>query len=349
MRGSIRLLRVAGISINIHISFLLLLALFASGGLKWLFIIISVFFFVTLHELCHSLAARQFGIRVSEITLLPIGGVASMTRMPEKPSQEFLISVAGPAFNIAVILVFFFPLKILLGPDVLMHPLSTATWPLTMAYVYWINLMLALFNLIPAFPMDGGRVMRALLAQKMGYLAATRIAVRSGHIFALAFAYFGIVKFNIILIAIAVFIYMAASSEEMQVDVREALKKFRVRDILSRDFLMVSGDTPLAKVLEMMFHSHQEDFPVADEGRVSGFLTRKDIIASVHRSGTAVPVKEVMRTSFPRVRESDGLAKVQGVMQESGLMALPVMRDEEVVGIVTFEDIGRAYAIISQR
>jgi Zn-dependent protease/CBS domain-containing protein len=349
MRGSIRLLRIAGISINIHISFLLLLALFASGGLKWLFIIVAVFFFVTLHELCHSLAARQFGIRVSEITLLPIGGVASMARLPEKPSQEFLISVAGPAFNIAVILVFFFPLKILLGPEVLMHPLSTATWPLTVAYIYWINLMLALFNLIPAFPMDGGRVLRALLAQKMGYLAATRIAVRSGHIFALIFAYFGLIRFNIILIAIAIFIYMAASSEEMQVDVREALKKLRVRDILSRDFLTVSGDATLADVLAMMLHSRQEDFPVVDEGRVSGFLTRRDIIVNVHGSGTAMPAKEAMRTSFPHVRETDSLAKVQNTMQESVMAALPVMRGEDVVGIVTLEDIGRAYAVLSQR
>ena len=150
-----------------------------------------------------------------------------MASMPEKPIQEFLISLAGPLFNIAVVVVFYYPIKGLLGHDVLFYrPFSTATWPLTIAYLYWINLILAVFNLIPAFPMDGGRVLRALLAQKMGYHKATRIAVNLGHLFALGFAYFGIVGGNIILTAIAVFIYIAASNEGRQVDVREALKKF---------------------------------------------------------------------------------------------------------------------------
>ena len=179
-----------------------------------------------------------------------------MTKMPEKPSQEFLISIAGPAFNIMVILVFFFPLKYILGTEVLYHPLSTQTWPLTIAYVYWINLILAIFNLIPAFPMDGGRVLRALLAIKIGYQKATKVAVNLGHIFALFFAYLGITRFNLILVAIAIFIYMAASSEEVQVDIKETLKKFLVRDILPRDFYTLRSDATLAKVLELIFHSH---------------------------------------------------------------------------------------------
>ena len=227
MRGSIPLFRVFGISINIHVTFLLLLLLFLSGGIKWFFLITGIFCFVTLHELCHSLVARRFGITVREITLLPIGGVAAMTKMPDKPSQEFFISIAGPAFNMLVILVFFFPLKYLLGPEILFHPLSTATWGLTLAHLYWINLMLALFNLIPAFPMDGGRVLRALLAIKIGRRRATAIAVGLGHIFALIFGYLGIVRFNLMLVAIAIFIYTAASSEEMQINFEEALKKIK--------------------------------------------------------------------------------------------------------------------------
>jgi len=229
MKGSIRLFNIFGISINIHITFLLLLVFFLSGGIKWLALMIGVFCFVTLHEICHSLVARRYGIEVREITLLPIGGVASMTAMPEKPSQEFFISLAGPLFNIAVVAIFYYPMKSLLGPDVLFYrPFSTATWPLTTAYLYWINLMLAIFNLIPAFPMDGGRVLRALLARRIGYGKATKIAVNLGHIFALGFAYFGIVDFNIVLVAIAVFIYTAASNEGHQTDVKEALRKFKI-------------------------------------------------------------------------------------------------------------------------
>ena len=137
MKGSIRLFKVFDISINIHVTFLLLLILFASSGIRWLFLIVAIFFFVTIHELCHALVAKRFGINVREITLLPIGGVASMTKMPDKPSQEFLISLAGPMSNIAVIVLFYFPLKYLLGPDVLLHPLSTATWPSRCVTATW--------------------------------------------------------------------------------------------------------------------------------------------------------------------------------------------------------------------
>lgn len=349
MRGSIRLFKVFGISINIHVTFFFLLLLFLASGLKWVFLIAGIFFFVTLHELSHSLVARHFGIKVSEITLLPIGGVAAMTKMPEKPIQEFLISIAGPLFNIAVVVIFFFPLKYFLGREVLFHPLSTATWPLTIAYIYWLNLMLALFNLLPAFPMDGGRVLRSFLAGRMGYQKATRIAVNFGNIFALIFAYLGIVRFNLILVAIAVFIYMSASSEELQVDIREALKKFRVRDILSRDFLNVTSDATLAKVLELIFHSHQEDFPVVDDGILVGFASRQDIMAGIHKLGTDKMVKEIMRKDFPKAKDTDSLTKIQGIMQEQGVRSLPVVRGDEAIGVITIEDIGKVYAMISQK
>jgi stage IV sporulation protein FB len=229
MKGSFKLFNIFGISINIHITFLFLLVFFFSGGIKWLVLTIGVFFFVTLHEVCHSLVARHYGIEVRQITLLPIGGIASMSSMPQKPSQEFFISIAGPLFNLAVVVVFYSPMKILLGPEVLFYrPLSIATWPLTLAYLYWINLMLAVFNLIPAFPMDGGRVLRSTLAGKIGYAKATKFAVVLGHIFAIVFAYFGIVNVNIILVAIAIFIYMAGSSEARQADVKGILGKFNI-------------------------------------------------------------------------------------------------------------------------
>ena len=235
MKGSVRLFKVFGISINIHITFLLLILLVLPGGIKWVVIVFAIFFFVTLHELCHSLAAKYFGIKVREITLLPIGGVASMSKIPEKPIQEFFISIAGPLSNILIIILFFFPMRYILGPEVLFHPMSTATWPLVFSYIYWINLMLAGFNMLPAFPMDGGRVLRALLATKLGYQRATRIAVRFGHLFALVFAYFGIIQFNLILIAIAIFIYTAASSEELHVEIKEALKKIKIQDNIPND------------------------------------------------------------------------------------------------------------------
>jgi Zn-dependent protease/CBS domain-containing protein len=348
MRGSIKLFNIFGISVNIHITFLVLILLVLTAGVKWLFLVTAVFFFVTIHELCHSLVAQSFKVKVKEITLLPIGGVSSMAKMPEKPMQEFLISIAGPLSNVAIILIFFYPMKLFVGADNLFHKLSTDTWKLTFAYAYWINLVLAAFNMLPAFPMDGGRILRAILARTMGYRKGTHVAVIFGHIFALAFAYFGIVKFNVILIVIAVFIYISASNEEMQVEIKETLKKFRVRDILTHDFVTIKKDATLANVLELVFHSRQEDFPVVDHGTISGFITRQDIMKALHQFGTSKPVLEVMRTHFPKVKESESLLKVQALMQEANLRAIPVMRDEAVVGVVTLEDIGRVYSIASQ-
>lgn len=350
MKGSIRLFKLFGISINIHVTFLLLLIFFMSGGIKWLALLVGVFCFVTLHEICHSLVAKFYGIEVREITLLPIGGIASMSSMPEKPSQEFFISIAGPLFNLIVVAVLYIPMKKLLGPDVLFYrPFSTATWPLTLSYLYWLNLILAVFNLIPAFPMDGGRILRALLAQKIGYQKATKIAVNLGHIFALGFAYFGIVGFNIILIVIAIFIYMAASNEELHVDLKETLKKFKVKDILSADFFTLNSDTTLAKVTELIFHSHQEDFPVVEGDKTVGFVTRHDIMAGIHSLGVQATVREIMRKEFPKIADTDFLIKAQKLMEENSLRAIPVVRDKKIVGIVTLEDIGRVYTIVSQR
>ena len=302
MKGSLPLFRVFGISIKVHVTFFLLLLLAMSGGIRVVFLVSAVFFFVTIHELCHSLVAKRFGIKVREITLLPIGGISSMAKMPEKPIQELAIALAGPLSNVAVVLIFFFPVKYLVGPENMFHQLSIKTWPLTFAYVYWINLALAGFNLLPAFPMDGGRVLRALLAMRMGYQKATRIAVSFGHVFALIFAYFGIIKLNFILVIIAVFVYMAASNEELQVEVKETLKKFKVCDILPRDFLTLTGSTTLAKILELIFHSHQEDFPIIDGGVMAGFITRQDIMKGIHSFGTGAKASEIMRTKVPKVK-----------------------------------------------
>jgi Zn-dependent protease/CBS domain-containing protein len=347
MRGSIRLFKVADISINIHITFLLLLLLFLNMGLRWLFLIVGIFCFVTLHELSHSLVAKRFGIKVKEITLLPIGGVASMTKMPEKPYQEFLISLAGPMLNIAVVVIFFFPLYFLFGPGVMFHPLSVETASLTIMHLYWINLILAVFNLIPAFPMDGGRILRALLAQKMGYQKATKIAVNFGHVFALLFGYIGLVHGHIILVVIAVFIYMAASSEELQVDIRETLKKFTVKDIMPSQFLTLDRNATLAKVLELIFHSHQEDFPIMESGRMIGFVTRSDIINGIHQHGTTASIVTIMRKKVPVVRETDHLNKAQNIMQESNIKSLPVVRAGSVIGVITIEDITRVYSVMT--
>jgi len=350
MKGSINLFKVFGININIHITFLLLpMIFFMLIGAKGAFFIIVVFTCVTFHELSHSLVAKRFGIEVKDITLLPIGGVASMTSLPEKPSQELLISIAGPMFNITLAALLYFPLLALIGKEALAWPPSWESWPKTIAYVFWMNPILAIFNLLPAFPMDGGRILRALLARKLDYRKATSIAANFGHLFALIFGYVGLVHGSIFLILIAVFIYMAASSEEMQVDVRETIKRFYVKDVLPEKFLTLSKDVPLNKVLELIFHSHQEDFPVVEDHKLIGFVTRNDIIATVHQFGTGRLVKDVMRNDFPTVSSKDFLTEAQKKMETSGFKALPVLNNGKLAGIISLEDISRVYTVMSKK
>ena len=356
MRGSFRLTKIFGIDIDVHVSFFLLLALFFFFmGAKGLVLMVGVFFFVTVHELCHSLVALHFGIKVKRITLLPIGGVASMAGAPKKPYQELLISIAGPASNLIVVILFYFPLLALLGKSTLMYPLLVITGQAkfgadfnVIAHIYWLNLVLAVFNMIPAFPMDGGRVLRALLSFKMGHKEATKIAVRFGHIFAILFGYLGLVHGHIILLVIAVFIYMAASSEGMQVDVQESLKMYSVNDVLARNFVQVTKDITLSKILEFMFHAHQEDFPIVEDGKLLGLVTRREIIQALHVRGKEATVGEVMRTDIPPVGAATRLHVVQKLFIKHNTSAMPVEKNGKIAGVVTIDDINRVYLMTSE-
>ena len=352
MKGSIKLFEIFGISINIHITFLLLPLLFLMlGGFKSMILVLIVFACVTFHELTHSLVAKRFGITVRDITLLPIGGVASMNKMPDNPKQEFLISIAGPLFNIilAAVLFFIFYHAPWMPRAILTNPTSGHTWLHTIALIPWINMALAMFNLLPAFPMDGGRLLRSVLATKMDYRKATKIAVNIGHVFAIFFGYIGFVHRHPLLILIAIFIYMAASAEESHVDIKATLKGFKVKDILSAQFLTLDKNTQISKVLELIFHTHQEDFPVMEEKRMVGFVTRGDIITAMHKSGPTTRISNIMRTNVPTVTPEDKLTKIQRIMEENQIKALPVVRGSVICGIVTLEDIGRVYSIMVQK
>lgn len=347
MKGSIKLFEIFGISIEIHITFLLLPLLFGFiAGLKGVVLIIGVFICVTLHELSHALQAKRFGVRVDSVVLLPIGGVAAMKSVPEKPSQEFKIAISGPLFNFILAAILFYPAYHLLGPKIFFSP-SLKSWPHTLSYLYWLNIILGIFNLLPAFPMDGGRVLRAFLAQRIGFQKATKIAVNFGHIFSLLFVFWGIVTSNFWLIIIAIFVYLAASQEGLQVDIMETLKRFKVKDILSRQCMAVSGDATLSKVLELIFHSHQEDFPVVEADQIIGLVTRADIISAVHQFGLDKSVADIMRRDFPSAGLRDPLTRIQNLMEEFNLKAIPIIEEGRLAGIITMEDLGKIYSLMS--
>ncbi|MFH1846630.1 MAG: site-2 protease family protein [Candidatus Omnitrophota bacterium] len=354
MKGTVRLVTIMGIAIDIHVTFFLLLGVFfLLLGFKGIILILGVFFFVTMHEFCHSIAAAYFGIKVKKITLLPIGGVASMSEMPKKPYQELIISLAGPVSNFLVVVIFYYPLYLFLGKETLMYPFLVLTGQAAyagqlnvIAHIYWINLILAVFNMIPAFPMDGGRVLRAILSSRMSYREATKIAVGLGHIFALLFAYFGIVYGHIFLLLVAVFIYMAASSEGAQVEVRETIKKYRVSDVLADDFVYIAEDATLAKVLELMFHTHQEDYPVIKDDILKGMATRREIMKALHERDKNTCAGDIMRKDIPSVKVTDQLHFVQRLMHKYATNAMPVKKDYKIIGVVTIDDINRVYMMV---
>jgi len=349
MKGSVHLFKILGINIDIHITFLLLPLIFGFNyGLKGIFIIFFIFFCVTVHELMHSIQAKRFGIRVDQIILLPIGGIASMRKMPEKPKEEFIVAISGPLFNIIFALIFFYPLYRIIGPDNFFHP-SLDNWPQTFAYAFWINPILALFNLLPAFPMDGGRILRAFLAQRIDYQKATRIAVQLGHFFAILFVFLGIRYNHLLLIIIAFFVYFAASQEGAQVDLRMVLRRFLVRDILNPNFITLSPEFTVNEILGLIFHTHQEDFPVTEEGKLVGFLPRGEIISVLHQRGKDVLTKEIMWRDFPVVSPDNSLYDVYTKLENSGLKAIPVVKEGKLLGLITIEDILRIYGLITIR
>jgi len=352
MRGSIRVFKIFGIGINIHITFLLLPLLFSVFyGARGVTLILLVFCFVTMHELCHSIVATKFGIKVDSITLLPIGGLAAMRGIPEKPSQELAISLAGPLFNLVAALVLFFPLYLMLGPQNLSWPPEIESWGKVFAYAFWINPVLAMFNLLPAFPMDGGRIVRSYLAGKMDYRRATEVAVGIGHLFAILFAITGILSrpVNIILIAIAIFIYMAASQEELQVNVRTALRRFYVEDVLLEDFFTVAADARLKEVMDLMMHSRQEDFPVVKGGKLVGLLLRDDIMRMAEQGGKDNFAEAAMLRHFPTLKPRQRLDIAHKKFEEWGIKALPVIKKDRLAGILTIEDIKRVYSMMGPK
>lgn len=355
MRSTFRLTRIFGIDIDMHVTFLLLVAFFGLLlGWEGFLLIVGVFFFVTIHELCHGLAAAYFGIKVKRITLLPIGGVASMSETPEKPYQELIISIAGPLSNVLILFVFYYPLRALLGKESLMYPFLVLTGQAkytggfnVMAHIYWINLVLAGFNILPAFPMDGGRALRAILSYKMGFREATKMAVKIGHIFALLFAYMGMVQGHILLIVIAVFIYTAASTEGLQVDVQETIKSYYVKDVLAGEFAYITSDTPLSKVMELILHTHQQDFPVIDGGKLVGMIAYREVIQGMQTLGKDAPALAVMRKDIPPVKASAGLNDARAMMRTHNTGALPVIRNRQIVGVITVDDISKIYTMMN--
>src|SRR5918999_670359 len=358
MGGSFRIGRAFGIDVKVHWTFLLLLAFFGFTGyqnsgslgsaLVTVAIIVALFVCVLLHEYGHSLVAQRLGIEIADITLLPIGGIARLKNLPVKPWDEVKIAIAGPLVNV-VLAPIFFVIAALLGADLLAPPnLITGLDSVgqVFAYLGYLNVALALFNLIPAFPMDGGRVLRGLLATRYGPVRATDISSAVGQFFAIAFFLIGLLSGNLLLALVAVFIFFGANGEAQMVRQRELMRGLTVSDVMgSRPRLeAVTPYHTFGQVLDSVIHGYQEDFPVVDEeGNLVGMITRNEIMTAAHSPDRYASVRDVMKTDFPTISpDADLFTDGARILQESGLRALPVVRAGDLVGMLTMDDIGQA-------
>ena len=370
MKWSWKLGQVAGIGIFVHWTFLLLIAwvvyLFVSEGsdlagvVNGIVFVLAIFGCIVLHELGHALTARQFGIQTRDITLLPIGGVARLERMPENPTQELLVALAGPAVNVliaavlAAILLCWAVVASASQPEVsgsLLEWLNAMAdampkWVIFLLSLLAVNLVLFVFNLVPAFPMDGGRVLRSLLAQTLDYVQATQIAASIGQTLAILFGVIGL--FGIpgwigqqpMLLFIALFVYLGAEQEAHMVRVRSVMRGVPTWAAMVTRFRTLSPNEPLSAALAELLAGQQQDFPVLDGDRIVGMLVRKDLLAAIAEGKHDQPVSEVMRPDCRVVDAAEMLDSSFQRMRESECATLPVLREGRLVGIVTLENVG---------
>ncbi len=345
MSWSLPIFRIAGIQLRIHITFLLLIAwlafgYYAQGGsaaaLSRVIFVLLLFLCVVLHEFGHAFAAKAFGINTPDITLLPIGGVARLERMPEEPVQELIIAVAGPLVNVVIALGLF----VAGGSQVLLNPASLEGGTL-IAQLFVINIMLVLFNLLPAFPMDGGRVLRALLATRLSYARATQVAATVGQGFAFIFGFMGLFGPNPFLLFIALFVYIGASQEAALAQMKDVSRRFPVSSAMVREFRTLSEDASLQEAVDALLATSQHDFPVfGDTGNVAGLLTRQDLIGALRKNDPALRVGDVMRRDIPTVTTGTRFEDAFRIMQEFNCPAVPVLdRMKRLVGLLTPENV----------
>jgi Zn-dependent protease/CBS domain-containing protein len=349
----LRIGRIAGIDVYMHVTFPLLLAwtgydAYLRGGnwatvLSEISFVLVLFSIVVLHELGHALAARRYGVGTRDITLLPIGGVARLERMPREPRQELVIALAGPAVNVVLAALCAAWLAATGGS---LDPRSLMLDSVTLVEkLWWINVSLIVFNLLPAFPMDGGRVLRALLAMKFDHAQATRVAARVGQGMALLFALLGLYV-NTMLVVVALFVWFAAGREARMAQVSGALDSVTVSRAMITDFHTLGPDETVARAIGLTLEGFQQDFPIVDAGsQIVGMLSRATLVEVLDEIGETTPVREVMEVEFPTANPREMLPDVLDRMQAAQVRALPVVLQGEVVGLVTLDNLGEFLSI----
>ena len=339
--GSLRIATVSGIPIRLHFTFLLFLLWVGvvaqdQGGLLWPLFLVAIFLCVILHELGHALTGQIFGVQTRDITLYPIGGVAMLEGRPTA-KQELWIALAGPAVNIFIAVCLAGVIFVKNGhiPQSQMELSKDSFLSLLMA----ANLSLAVFNLIPAFPMDGGRILRAVLAMQMPEIQATRIAAGIGQILAIILCGFGLVTGQVILVLIAFFVFLGAGQEVTSIKTRSFLAGRLVVDAMQSNFLTLKGGDTLDDAAKRLLEGSQTDFPVMNGDEVLGMIGRSAIAAGLSAKGSDSYVAGVMDREFTQVPPEAPLEAVAEMMQSAGWQPVLVMQGDHLMGMVTRENL----------
>ena len=338
---SFRIATVSGIPIRIHFTFMLFLAWIgisagSGGGIAWTLFVVAIFFCVLLHELGHALVAKSLGVTTRDITLYPIGGVAMLDSRPQ-PKQELLISLAGPAVNLVIAIVLFVALMVTQGGIPAVKGGLEHT-PILEALLI-ANLTLAVFNMIPAFPMDGGRVLRAALGLRMSEAMSTQIAGGIGQGLAVIFGIVGLFTQGYILMLIAFFVFLGASQEVSSTVTRSFLHGHILADAMQTNFKMMSSGESLQSAADMMIHGSQRDFPIMNGDEVIGVLTRNQIAQGLAADGSTGYVAGWMIRNF-KVAEADlPLEMALDMFPQNDTSPILVMEQESLIGMVTMENL----------
>lgn len=346
MKQSLYIGKILGVRIYVHWTFALLIAWIVFSGLNenlgaeeilWtLGLMTAVFTCIVLHELGHAIVARRFKVVTSYITLLPIGGVAQMEAIPENPRHELLIAIAGPAVNLVI--------SLILIPIVNIHQLLqtesiTTLGPGNFLFTLVVlNIWLAIFNLIPAFPMDGGRVLRAILAFRLGYVKATKIATGVGQLFGATFFFAGFI-YNPVLIFVGMFVFLSGQFESSMVQTMHFLHAYVVRDVIMREIPIIENSATLRSAGQTLLSTQSKSFVVMDQGIPVGTITRDEIVQAVRETDEETTVDAIKNKNLSYASEAMALDEVWKIMQRTKTPLILVKNNGKLEGIVEKENI----------
>jgi Zn-dependent protease len=354
MKWSVKIASFSNIDVFIHATFLLIIGWVGlsywqqtrtlEGTLEGILFTLVLFACVVLHEFGHALTARRYGIKTRDITLYPIGGVARLERMPDNPVQEFWVTLAGPAVNVVIAVLLFAWLAISSSFTPLTN-LSMTSGPF-IERLLLVNIFLVVFNLIPAFPMDGGRILRAALAMRMEYTRATQIAAVIGQGMAFLLGFIGLFT-NPFLVFIALFVWIGAAQEASMVQMKTALGGIPVERVTITDFQALSPQDRLSRAVELILSGSQNDFPVVENDRVVGVVMRNDVLSALSRENQAVNIASLMRRDFEVVDANEMLEPAFARLQSCGCHTMPVVRQGQLIGLLTTDNVGEFLMIQS--